>query len=367
MSRRPLRLPISLAVVMLVLLVLIIVGFVLIPVTEGLAYWALLVVGLIFLGMVVAGVVVYLTLSIKAINLNRRQSNFIDSVTHELKSPIASLKLYLQTLDRRPVSREEQAGFYKSMLEDVERLDLLINHILTAARLDNDVLNAAERIDLSELLRAGAREVCTRHRISLDACTFDLAPCTVLGNRMDVGLICSNLIDNAIKYGDAKDPQCRIETEYVAARGTVVIRIRDNGPGIPRNLQRKIFGRFVRLGTELERKKPGTGLGLYIVRTLVSRCKGKVKVASASRAGTTFEVILPNATTFGPRAGEIELGLGDASVERELTESSEKLKSKQTIEIPKGDSNKAASSGELDASPVGQTPLPQAPATPRQS
>ena len=146
-----------------------------------------------------------------------------------------------------------------------------------------------------------------------------------------------------------------------------MIRIRDNGPGIPRNLQRKIFGRFVRLGTELERKKPGTGLGLYIVRTLVSRCKGKVKVASASRAGTTFEVILPNATTFGPRAGEIELGLGDASVERELTESSEKLKSKQTIEIPKGDSNKAASSGELDASPVGQTPLPQAPATPRQS
>lgn len=311
MSRRPLRLPISLAVVMLVLLVLIIVGFVLIPSTKGATYWTLLVVGLIFLGMVVAGVVVYLTLSIKAINLNRRQSNFIDSVTHELKSPIASLKLYLQTLDRRPVSPEEQAGFYKSMLEDVERLDLLINHILTAARLDNDVLSTAERIDLSELLRTSAKEVCTRHRVSLDICSFDLAPCTVYGNRMDVALICSNLIDNAVKYGNASEPTCRIETEYVANRGMAVIRIRDNGPGIPRNLQRKIFGRFVRLGTELERKKPGTGLGLYIVRTLVRRCKGKVKVASASSAGTTFEVVLPNATALGPRPVSMDPEVSD--------------------------------------------------------
>jgi len=288
---------------MLVLLVLIIVGFVLIAATPrgGAAYWTLLVVGLIFLAMVVAGVVVYLTLSIKAINLNRRQSNFIDSVTHELKSPIASLKLYLQTLDRHPVSPEEQTGFYKSMLEDVERLDLLINHILTAARLDSDVINTAERIDLSELLRKSAREVCALHRVPLEICKFDLSPCTVYGNRLDLALIFSNLIDNAVKYGDASELACRIETEYIADRGIAVVRISDNGPGIPRKLQRKIFGRFVRLGTELERKKPGTGLGLYIVRTLVRRCKGKVKVASASRKGTTFEVVLPNATALGPR------------------------------------------------------------------
>lgn len=291
---------------MLVLLVLIIVGFVVIPATSGATYWTLLVLGLIFLILVVAGVVVYLTLSIKAINLTRRQSNFIDSVTHELKSPIASLKLYLQTLARRPLSPEEQAGFYKSMLEDVERLDLLINHILTAARLDKlDIMDTAERIELAELLRSSAREVCLRHRVSLDRFEFELTPCTVLGNRMDIALIFSNLFDNAVKYSDPDNPHCHIQLNYVAERGVAVVRIHDNGPGIPPKQQRKVFGRFVRLGTELERKQPGTGLGLYIVRTLVNRWRGNVRVVNANDSGTTFEVTLPNATALGP-LGEAE-------------------------------------------------------------
>ena len=270
MSRRPLQLPISLAVIMLVLLVLIIVGFVLMPVTSGATKWTLLVLGLIFLCLVVAGVVVYLTLSIKAINLTRRQSNFIDSVTHELKSPIASLKLYLQTLARRPVRPEEQAEFYQSMLEDVERLDTLISHILTAARLDRvDAMATADRIDMVELLQRTAREVCLRHRKSAGIVEFDLAACTVLGNPIDVGLIFTNLLDNAVKYSDPKDPHCHVQLKYLPTQGTAVVRIRDNGPGIPRKQRSKIFARFVRLGTELERKQPGTGLGLYIVRTLV--------------------------------------------------------------------------------------------------
>ena len=87
--------------------------------------------------LLVVGVVLYLVLSVKAINLNRRQSNFIDSVTHELKSPIASMKLYLQTLDRRQVSQEQQADFYRFMLEDIERLDQLINQVLDAGRLES--------------------------------------------------------------------------------------------------------------------------------------------------------------------------------------------------------------------------------------
>lgn len=301
MSRRSLRLPITLAVIMLVLLVLIIVGFVVIRDASGATYWTLLVLGLIFLGLVVAGVVVYLTLSIKAINLTRRQSNFIDSVTHELKSPIASLKLYLQTLAKRPVSPEEQAEFYKSMLDDVERLDNLINHILTAARLDRlDIAETAERIQLPDLLQSVAQQIRSRYRISEDTITLDLVPCEVSGNRMDIALIFSNLIDNAIKYADTESPQCHVQSEYLAARGLAVVRISDNGPGIPRKLQRKIFGRFVRLGTELERKTPGTGLGLYIARTLAQRWRGKIQILAASSSGTTFEVTLPNATGLAP-------------------------------------------------------------------
>lgn len=301
MSRRPLQLPISLAVIMLVLLILVVVGFVLIRFTSGTLYNTLLVLGLVFLGIVIAGVVVYLTLTVKAINLNHRQSNFIDSVTHELKSPIASLKLYLQTLARRPVSPEEQADFYKFMLADVERLDLLINHILSAARLDKtDVAERSERIDVAELLQSICKQVCGRQRVPISCVTFDLTECSVIGNRMDLTLIFTNLIDNAVKYADSGSPECRVSSEYLPDRGMVVVRIQDNGPGIPNNFHRKVFGRFVRLGTELERKKPGTGLGLYIVRTLVKKLKGKVKIKSNKDIGTTMEVRLPNATALAP-------------------------------------------------------------------
>ena len=131
--------PIFLAIVMIVLLVVVAVGLVLLAVFGALEdasrsglYWALLSIGSTFILLLVVGVVLYLILSIKAINLTRRQSNFIDSVTHELKSPIASMKLYLQTLSRHQVSQQMQADFHRFMLEDLERLDHLINQMLDA-------------------------------------------------------------------------------------------------------------------------------------------------------------------------------------------------------------------------------------------
>lgn len=305
MFKRPLSLPINLAVAMLVLLVLLIVGWVFLGETSGATFVTLFVLGLVCLSLLVAAVVVYLTLTIKAINLHRRQSNFIDSVTHELKSPIASLKLYLQTLKRRPVSPEEQSEFYRFMLEDVERLDLLINHILSAARLEKrNVADSAELIEMSALLQSCVDEVCARYRVDPSSVQMDLDDCVVRGNEMDFGLIFRNLIDNAIKYADSQNPECAVTTEYLPDHGSVVVRIRDNGQGIPAPLQRKIFGRFVRLGTELERKKPGTGLGLYIVRTLVKRWRGRVQVSCGERGGTVFQVTLPNATSRPPRVVE---------------------------------------------------------------
>ena len=311
MFKRPLSLPINLAVIMLVLLVLLIVGWVFLGGTTGPTFWTLFVLGLVFLSLVVAGVVVYLTLTIKAINLHRRQSNFIDSVTHELKSPIASLKLYLQTLSRRPVSAEEQADFYRFMLDDGERLDVLINHILSAARLEKgNVAESAELIELSQLLSSCVDEVCNRYRFDSSRVKLDLDECVVRENVMDFGLIFRNLIDNAIKYADAQNPECAVTSQYLPNRGTVVVRIRDNGQGIPVPLQRKIFGRFVRLGTELERKKPGTGLGLYIVRTLVKRWKGRVQVSCGETGGTVFQVTLPNATSCVGQRGKKEESSG---------------------------------------------------------
>lgn len=298
-DRRSLSWPITLGVVMIVLLVALIVGWVMLTLSgvfEGRAaalYWTLLTVGTTFLILVLVGVSMYLALSVKAINLNRRQANFMDSVTHELKSPIASLKLYLQTLNRRTLSREEQENFFRFMLEDVERLDHLINHILDAARLERKPTEGEiEDIELSGFLKQCAEEVRLRHRAAEDSIVVEAETAIVRGRRVDLDMIFRNVIDNAFKYA-ADTPKIEV-TSAVSDDDTIITRIKDNGPGIPFRYRQKIFRRFVRLGSELEREKPGTGLGLYIVYTLVRRLRGKVRVLDQpTGAGTVFEISLP--------------------------------------------------------------------------
>lgn len=298
--RISLKWTITLAVVMIVLLVALTVGWVILTVREVLdntqspgLYWTLLAVGTVFLILVLVGTVLYLTLSIKAINLNQRQSNFIDSVTHEFKSPIASLKLYLQTLNRRQVSPEQAADFYRFMLEDVERLDLLINHLLDAARLEHDEASAGDvqDVDLPALLAACAQSACTRYHVAPAAVVLSVPPLAVRGRQVDVDLVFRNLLDNAVKYAGTP-PDVAVEAR--AADGRVIVHIADNGRGIPVNLRRKIFARFVRLGLELERDKPGTGLGLYIAHTVAKRMRGNIQLRDRTPGpGTVFEVTLP--------------------------------------------------------------------------
>ncbi len=287
--RRSVGWPITLGVVMIVLLVLLLVGWIVLSVGS----WSLLAVGTTFLVLVLVGVVLYLTIAVQQISLNQRQSNFIDSVTHELKSPIASLKLYLQTLSRRSVTEEQQADFYRFMLDDLNRLDTLINHLLDAARLDQAPLDQeATDVRLDQVLETCVRTVCLRHQLPAETVTLEAVPCVVRARPVDVEIVFRNLIDNAVKYSG---PQAQVAVEsWTNGRGAVTTRVSDNGPGIPAKLRRKIFGRFVRLGNELERSQSGTGLGLYIVRTLVSRMKGKVSVRGrGSQPGTIFEVELP--------------------------------------------------------------------------
>lgn len=299
-ERRSLKFPITLGVLMITLLVALLVGWVLLAVFAALKdrgfapiYWTLLAVGSLSLITVLVGVVLYLALSIKAIRLNQRQSNFIDSVTHELKSPIASLKLYLQTLRRQTVSDEEREAFVRFMLDDLERLDELINHLLDAGRVDKppDEMDV-ERVRVDELLRECAEAVCLRHRTAREQVTLDLTPAIVEARRVDLEMIFRNLIDNAVKY--AGEPPEVVVTCHVTPDNWLVTEIADNGPGIPRSERNRVFRRFVRLGLELERQKPGTGLGLYIVRTLVRRQRGRIRVHDRKPAkGTVFEVRLP--------------------------------------------------------------------------
>jgi two-component system, OmpR family, phosphate regulon sensor histidine kinase PhoR len=301
LPRRSTRWPITLGVVLIVLLVVLTVGWVIVSASAALKsehsgfYWALLAIGSTFFVLVLVGVVLYLILSVKAIRLNQRQSNFIDAVTHELKSPIASLKLYLQTLNRHQVTVEQQADFQKFMLDDLERLDHLIDHLLDAARMEHSQLATnPEDVPLDELLTRSARLACERYHLPPDTIHLQVEPTRVHARPADLEIIFRNLLDNALKYSGDR-PQVEVESRTNGHAGATVL-IGDNGPGIPDKLRRKIFGRFVRLGSELERKTAGTGLGLYIVRTLVKRMGGKIQVRNkTSGTGTIFEVELPTA------------------------------------------------------------------------
>ncbi len=300
-EHRSLRWPITLGVLMFVALAALLVGWIfayskgiIVDSKHAVLYIALLSIGATFLTFAIVGTALYLTLAIKSINLTRRQSNFIDAVTHELKSPIASLKLYLQTLNRRQVPAAEQDVFLKDMLEDVERLDQLINHLLDVARLEKDRVGPEpEDVRLDEVISAAAEAACQRYQRPTETIRLDLLPAIVCAAPVDVELIFRNLIDNGLKYADEEQPLVEISIQSEGA-SRVIVRVSDNGRGIPHTLRHLVFGRFVRLGSELEREKPGTGLGLYIVRSMVSRLGGKIRIRERERsAGTTFEVQLP--------------------------------------------------------------------------
>lgn len=298
--RRSLRLPIILAAVMIVILLILAVGWVLLAVYGALAntrsaglYWTLLSVGSVFMATLLAGVIVYLVFSIKTINFNQRQANFLDSVTHEFKSPIASMKLCLQTLRRRPVSDEERASFHQYMMDDLDRLDLLVNHVLDAGRMDTvPAEEDVAEVSLPELLQECSEAVCRRYQAPVETVGFRMEPCSVHARQVDLELIFRNLIDNGVKYAGV-DPEVDVLLKRLA-NGNVLIQISDNGAGIPKTLRNKVFERFRRLGLELEREKAGTGLGLFIVRTLVRRLGGKVRVRDRETGtGAVFEVELP--------------------------------------------------------------------------
>ena len=256
--------------------------------------WGALAAGTVVFVLILVGLSIYMVLTIKEVRLNQRQANFVDSVTHELKSPIATLRLYLDTLSMRSVDDERRGEFYAVMEEELQRLDGLINQLLEVGRLDAIGQQAdPEDILLEDVLRACAKAACARHKqVEEEVVRYDLEPAVVPGRRMVLDMIFGNLIENATKYA-AEDPKVEVRVRVTRA-GKVVTRICDNGVGVPAEMRKKIFRLFFRGGNELERRQKGTGLGLYIVQTLVHTLKGKVRVQDRQgQSGCVFEVELP--------------------------------------------------------------------------
>ncbi|MFO1046127.1 MAG: HAMP domain-containing sensor histidine kinase [Planctomycetaceae bacterium] len=291
-TRTRLRLPITLSVVLMTLNVtLMVCWIVLLARSTG---WGALIIGVIVFTLILVGLSFYLFLIIKEVRLNQRQANFVDSVTHELKSPIASLKLYLETLEMRTVTDEQRAKFYHVMGEELDRLDHLITQLLEVGRLDAiGAQSEPEDIRLESMLHKCGAAACAHHkRDEATTITYDLQPAIIHARPLVVETIFRNLMDNAIKYaGDPPSVEVQIR---VTDRGRVLTRIADNGDGVPPELRKRIFGLFFRGGSELTRRQKGTGLGLYIVHTLVRQMKGRVGVQDRlNRSGSVFEVDLP--------------------------------------------------------------------------
>ncbi len=292
--RRPrtLRLPITLSVILMTLNVTLMVCWIILLARSG--SWSVLTIGTVVFALILVGLIVYLFVMVKEVRLNQRQANFVDSVTHELKTPIAALRLYLETLQIRDLAPEQRADFYRTMEAELHRLEHLINQLLEVGRLDAiGQQYDPEDIVLSELLERCAVAACAHHKKTPEeVVSYEFQPIIVHARPVVLEMIFGNLLDNAVKFG-GEPPQVQVVTS-MTGRGRVRVQIIDNGEGIPADQRRQIFGMFYRGGKELERRQKGTGLGLYISRTLAHILKGSISVHERPDGpGSVFEVELP--------------------------------------------------------------------------
>jgi two-component system, OmpR family, sensor histidine kinase SenX3 len=247
---------------------------------------------LLFL-LLIAGLVLIVILLLREVRLNERQSNFVSAVTHELKTPVASLKLYLDTLEYRELPPERRAEFYRTMRQDIDRLTVTINNVLNAAMYTDRPVGDPRPVDLARVARRAVELTVTRFQLPKDAiqCTTPEV-LRVPGDPEALETALLNLLDNAVKY--SKDP-LRIEVEaWADSDGQAHVRVSDHGIGMSRTHLPFIFTRFYRIGAEVRRTRKGTGLGLFIVRAIVKGHRGTITADSPGPdRGSTFTITVP--------------------------------------------------------------------------
>lgn len=259
-----------------------------------------LVLGVTTFTLIIAGLIVYTVFLVREMGITEQQDSFLNSVTHELKTPIASIRLYLETLQSREVGDQQRKEFYRIMLQDADRLQHTVEQVLRAgvARQKRRLEHRAP-VDLGWLVQECVDTARTRHHLSESAITIvdgDLAtPLVVNGDVDELRTAIANLLDNAVKYANGP-PQITVQAAG-ATPDTAWVRVKDNGIGIPRAQIGRIFARFYRFQPGSSKIK-GTGLGLYIVRSIAKRHGGRVFAQSAGEnKGATFTLELPRMRT----------------------------------------------------------------------
>jgi signal transduction histidine kinase len=258
---------------------------------------ALMIFGVIFFLLIIAGLTLNTIFLVREIRRNEQHDAFINAVTHELKTPIASIRLYLETLKTRHVDERQRNEFYDIMLADNDRLLHTVEQVLRAGRATQRRRGQKPAVnDLREIVRECVDLTRVRHNLAPEALNFDEslngAPARVAGDADDLRAVISNLLDNAIKYSDDK-VLVNVEVSNVGERH-VAVRIADRGIGIPRAQLKRIFKRFYRAPGLVMARVKGTGLGLFIVHSIVQRLGGRVFAESPGVGqGSTFTIQLP--------------------------------------------------------------------------
>jgi two-component system, OmpR family, sensor histidine kinase SenX3 len=259
---------------------------------------ALLVFGVIFFMAIIVGIVLNTIFLVREVRRNEQHDGFINAVTHELKTPIASIRLHLETLQTREVDETHRKEFYSVMLTDTSRLLRTVEQVLQAGRTGQ----RRRRIDRSVIdLGAVVQECLQTVQTHLNPATIQYSESLedgtrplVLGDHDELRVAVSNLVDNAVKYSP-QSPRVAVE---VAAfdENRLAIRVTDSGIGIARGQLKHIFKRFYRIPARMVLRVKGSGLGLFIVRSVVERHGGRVFAESPGEGmGSTFTIVLPRA------------------------------------------------------------------------
>jgi signal transduction histidine kinase len=263
---------------------------------------ALLVLGIIFFSVIIAGLVLNTTFLVREIRRNEQHDAFINAVTHELKTPITSIRLYLETLQTREVDEQKRREFYAVMLADSDRLLHTVEQVLRAGQSGGAGRKRASDpiIDLGAIVRDSLELARTRYP-QLASGAFSYAEkfrngerALVRGDAEELRAVVSNLLDNAVKYSP---DEVRVSVQLMTIdERRLAVRVRDQGIGIQQAQLKRIFKRFYRVPGRFMARFKGTGLGLFIVQSLVKKHGGRVYAESEGEGrGSTFTVLLPRA------------------------------------------------------------------------